>query len=288
MKTEEYTTLTEKQYYYQTGSSRINKVSDFITVIKEFSKPKYKSFYFRGVNNAKYKMYNSAQRNYKLQSKYKSQEDYPKFIHDNIVSVQNWRNGKLKNKLNEIGIIESNVMSYLSLLQHSGEPTPCLDFSVNPAIAAYFMLSSINEIHEDGIDEYCSLYAFDSNIPQFKFDVAKIVNKGAIEKGIKDKNRINREYLGILFNLATKQDLIINLTLSKDFMANNTMRIIAQKGRLILNTSYNKPLETVIKDIHKDHDFTFLKCLNFHKSIKNEALEYINDLGYNKETLYLK
>jgi len=285
MKIEEYKTLAEKDDFFQSGSSKINTIEEFKAIINEFSKPTYKSYYFRGVSNAKYKMYNTAQRNYIWNKDYEIEPDYGRFIFSLIQTVQEWNNGKIKDALIELGINHSNYLSYLSLMQHAGEPSPCIDFSSDPNVAAFFMLNSLEYSSENEIDEYCSLYLFDSNIPLLKFNVANIVKDGSIERGITDEERIEREYFGILFNI--KRDLIIDLTLSPEFRAYNSMRIIAQKGRLIFNPSPNKSLEKVIKDIHSSHPYNLFKCLNFHHSIKSEGLKYLNKLGYSKDSLYL-
>lgn len=79
-------------------------------------------------------------------------EDYFELIHKMADHL-----GTLENRNIEIETGEG-LGSFLAYLQHNGYPTPLLDFSLSPFIAAYFAFSDYNEKSEN-----VSIYMFDYN-----------------------------------------------------------------------------------------------------------------------------
>ncbi len=84
-----------------------------------------KGFMFRGVNEAKYKMYNSAQRAWIENDLILNDIPYHNLINRRIIDAKS-SNG---NYFKKIGIVQDNDLAILSFLQHYEPPTPLLDFT---------------------------------------------------------------------------------------------------------------------------------------------------------------
>ena len=161
----EYSTFDEKDEFFINGKTKISvNISSIFEKLEEFE-TKGTEFIYRGCNEAKYRMYNSAQRVYITQELHKQVpsnsiiEHYIKFVSESIKSCKVWNNGVVKRLLKDSGIDENNSLAYLSYMQHFGVPTPLLDFTYNPYIALYIAIDDISfSPSEDEIDNYFSLY----------------------------------------------------------------------------------------------------------------------------------
>ena len=120
---------------------------------------------FRGVKEAKYKLYTSAQREWIKGdlSKKLGEDGFADFV--DRVLYQLKKDTRLRNYLKTRGIIQ-NDMFLLSLLQHYGAPTPLLDFTYDREVALFFATREDEKSQSDEtretteIDEYFSIYAF--------------------------------------------------------------------------------------------------------------------------------
>ena len=120
---------------------------------------------FRGVKEAKYKLYTSAQREWIKGdlSKKLGEDGFADFV--DRVLYQLKKDTRLRNYLKTRGIIQ-NDMFLLSLLQHYGAPTPLLDFTYDREVALFFATRGDEKSQSDKtretieIDEYFSIYAF--------------------------------------------------------------------------------------------------------------------------------
>ncbi len=103
----------------------------------------------RGQSNSSWKLKTSFHRNTKGLT-FKSYFEIVPFIADWIGSIQNKR----------IDTREPEIMgSFLATLQHNGFPTPLLDWTLSPYIAAYFAFS---EVLEDAPkSDHVVMYVFD-------------------------------------------------------------------------------------------------------------------------------
>mgnify|MGYP005866414859 CR=1 FL=1 len=165
MKLEEYSRIEEKKEFFINGGSKVNHNIDKIFKLIRKYKEKGDSFIFRGCSEAKYRLYNSAQRLYINQELHKQvpsdtiSEHYKNFIAELINNCKNWNNGVVKRLLENAGIDENNSLAYLSYMQHYGVPTPFLDYTYNPYVALYMAINNLNYTPSDNeIDNYFSFY----------------------------------------------------------------------------------------------------------------------------------
>jgi hypothetical protein len=175
MELEEYGDLKEKEAFFVNGSSKVNVNLDLIfEKISEFQN-EGDTFIYRGVSEAKRKLYNSAQRLYMGQDLHLQvpedhiSDHYKKFIDQLIESAKNWNNGAIKNLLLNSDIMENNALAYLSFMQHYGVPTPFLDYSSDPYVALFFAIDNASYRPSNReIDNYFSFYYTYSNKSRFK------------------------------------------------------------------------------------------------------------------------
>lgn len=170
MKLSEYKTLEEKSRSFEENNiiiKTLKEFDDWYTSVKT-----EKNFVFRGVNEAKYKIYTSAQREWL--TKYTSQISYFKYIKAILTYVKN--NTLLSRYLKSMGFNTIVDLYYLSLMQHFHAPTMLLDFSHSIDVALYFSLDNMQyTFSENLIDDYFSIYYFDKNT--YKYSLNKNVEQ---------------------------------------------------------------------------------------------------------------
>lgn len=146
----EYKTIQEKKVFFQ--YERIDTLENLQKAIDYLSSKK--GCRFRGVNEAKYKMTTSLQREcnkYKIESSVFF-ESLLKIVRQNS-NVQQFF--KRKN-------IIINDISCLSLMQHYALPTPFIDFTVDVCTAVSFALDGLSIVESEcDIENYASLIYFD-------------------------------------------------------------------------------------------------------------------------------
>lgn len=287
---EQYISLAQKKDFFQTGDSTINDFRSFMYVVAHLAEMADGSFYFRGVNDAKYMIYTTAQRAYIENNDYRIIPVYKDFIERIIQKTQTWNNNLIEKTMKSLGIDQDNYLSYFSLMQHASAISPCVDFSIDPLIALFFCFDGIKDRDQTGIDEFCSLYILDTRKGWHDFRIENIIKSPEIDAQLKALDISNgRFFFEFLFNSDSPQ--LFELTKNESFRMFNTMNILVQKGRLILNSSAFWPMEIVSKMRLRDIDSSCeleLKCINFHKSIAPAALDYLEQRGITHESLFFQ
>ena len=171
-----YTSFEEKNKFFQLY--KVNSAEYRINTRKEYddfynSLKNEHSVLFRGVNEAKYKLYTSIQRAF-IEGRINPNETIGSFVAKEIDNIKN--SSVLSKYYLSIGIPITDFL-YLSFLQHYAAPTSFLDFTHNINIALYFATENVR--YGDGntsycIDDYISIYWIDltegglslTNIPE--------------------------------------------------------------------------------------------------------------------------
>jgi hypothetical protein len=293
LKLEEYNNLDEKKVFFKNGETKIDKnINILFSKITEFQE-KGNGFIYRGSSEAKYRMYNSAQRLYISQELHKQvpedriSEHYRKFITELIESSKNWNNGVIKKYLLSSGIDENNALAFLSYMQHYGVPTPLLDFTFNPYVALFFAIDNLTYIPSNNeIDNYFSFYY--TYTEATVFESWKHVFDENLKKADISYETVDLNCMGIILPNNALYKII------------NSVNIINQEGLFLYNNHPWYPLErTYYEDIELTkieigqekfddllmHD-NISGCINIHKSLIPALKIKLNEMGITKNYIY--
>lgn len=293
MTLEEYTEIKEKEEFFVNGGSKINHNINKIFEEIEKYKNEGTSFIFRGCSEAKYRLYNSAQRVYIQQELHKQvpedgiAEHYRDFVTKLIKNCKSWNNGVVERLLISSGIDPNNSLAYLSYMQHFGVPTPFLDYSYNPYVALFFAIDDLVYSPSDNeIDNYFSFYYTyaDSTV----FESWKYVFDDNLKKD------------EISYEKIDENDMSIILPDDELYQIMNSVNIINQEGLFFYNNHPWYPLERtykeytdfLLKEWGQDKfdklltEKTFNGCYNIHKSLIPAIKEKLNKMGINKNHIY--
>lgn len=291
-----YNNFEEKGKYFKFGEMKIdtNQKFDHYTrlLMLQYSK---EDFIFRGVSEAKYKLYNSAQRNWfsiAQNDTYQDEEKYDNYIISLMTECKKWNSGTVPNFLKSYGISENNSIAYLSFMQHFEIPTPLIDFTKSPNKAIFFAVDSIPENFiesENEIDNYFSIYyTYQDNVAYEIFN------------SVFEKNRNNRNEGDFDYEDLTKNNIILISDKNEEFKIINNIRIANQEGLFFYNNSPTLAIEEHYKEfadmlldkvgekkvkemlVHE----TFSGCFNFHKKYVKHIKKILPDLELTREFIY--
>lgn len=285
-KLEEYKDLENKSRSF-TDCECINNTTKLREVLGKLKSVKGKQYLFRGVSEAKYKLYTSGQREY-IQNEYNLLGvDYQNFMQsllDILTQDADWM------EYNKTAKIPMNASYCFTYLQHYGAPTSYIDFTTDVFVALFFSCHNPHFVPSDNeIDNYLSLYYVE------KSDIEYVVDKYNGVFGITHKDKES-------YQQRAKNDDFPNLSFStlqklgafyidserkrgdfgnKQFvfrMPNRNM--LAQKGVLIYNADTSNPLEKISSFQNKIH------CLNIHKSLCDYIMGIYSEEGISYEKLF--
>lgn len=288
MKLEEYKSLEEKENVFERQT--IKTPSEFDTWYDSISKQD--GLIFRGMCEAKWKIYTSAQREW-ITKEYKNNiSSYSAYIDKILQRIK--QDTLLKNYFKSFNV-KANDLLYLCLLQHYSSPTPMLDFTYNRDSALFFATDEIKFVPSDcDISNYFSVYYIDFNEGNNKkeivhidellenlFDKAKPLKEKYpkadfslvenIDEPIKwhDEHNACLEQFSLCFIPSPEKAKAIK-SLSNESLYWANPNIIAQEGCLFLYNDEQRPFENFVLK-NDTFNITKIHCIDIHKSL----MEYI-------------
>lgn len=268
MKLETYKTLKEKEQIFGSKCySRIDTVAQFKEWYDSF---KTENKLFRGVNEAKFKIYTSAQRYYITHDLKKSGKEVEDVIEEELKQIKQINNQLLKKYFDLLGVIDHDML-YLSFLQHYSGISPFIDFTTKIDKALFFMQDGVSFGHGCvGIDNYSSLF--------FKGPRTKpIKDRKLSEKEIRKKYSFSK-MISRANNGVRKKNILFRteeLNVGKENISSlANLNVVAQDGRFLFRCNGIEPLEKNIS------------CVDIHKSIIPYIKMELEKKGITKESIY--
>ncbi|SIQ34067.1 FRG domain-containing protein [Mucilaginibacter lappiensis] len=317
----EYETLYQKSHFF--NQINIDTEHEFNEVFTKYTSTD--NILFRGLNEAKYRLYSSLQR-FWISNKLVQQEvTYEAFLKDLIENAKDVNLNVLRKHLENSGFDYDNDVAVLSFLQHYSCPTPLLDWTYNFGVSLYFATQNVTlPTKAPEINNYLCVYYLEeehlegsslNHIVQvgltqqkehFKQQiVAEFADNGLSSEQIEKicteefiELVILKEYGAGTINFMTKVDRLINSPIlyfsdaKRDslirYCLQNNMNIINQQGVFTWNAHPTKPLENIANAEYQtdDNDYKFSKCINIHKNLVPYIKDKIIKAGITKEFVF--
>ncbi|MFG4003446.1 FRG domain-containing protein [Flavobacterium aquidurense] len=305
-----YKTLEEKKKLFENDEFFIiNTKAEldrwFEYYSSNFKKEHSVDFIFRGMSEAKYKLFTSAQRFWITDNmeQWKPNYSYKDFVEELV------NKAKLNPLLKKIFSLYdySNTerdFPILSLLQHYGAPSPVLDWSYNINCATFFAIDGVKRNLSAGnsIDNYVSVYSIHKKKLHKKKELLSILD---IANGIYppitefrdfgNENNPNSNSLFILsdFETTTQVDYRgpLKVKTKKPITSLYNQNIIPQEGLLMYNPFKDRPIENLFNvKLHSEGQNLHLepfKCFNIHKDLTEYLRRLISTkYGIKKSMIY--
>lgn len=301
----EYNSLEEKKQFY--NCTIINTEEDFNNIFKNIINNQ-SDYVFRSVNEAKFKLYSSAQRQWIWNNLFNNYPSYKDYIKSRITNVQNHQDITSFLSNNKISL---NDFAILALLQHYSQPSPLVDFTYNPLLSLFFAFDNVKSgTTGNEIDNYVSLYCLrhthpwfcsiqdvnihganklsdilrDSDIPLSQIDTSKVL--------FDTQNLTYNEYADIEIMLVHGDKMgITNIEIpALGFtctynITNPNLR--NQEGLFILNATENIPLGELLKNKHHHVNSPLIDCYNINKELEPYIRsKYLDPAGINHSLIY--
>lgn len=130
----QYETILQKSIFFT--QTNIETEEEFDEIFEKYIYSK--NILFRGLNEAKYRLYSSLQREWITSKLYENNSSYEAFLSTLITNAKLQEGEILSKYLNKIGIDSENDLAVLSFLQHYGCPTPLLDWTYSFPNSLFF------------------------------------------------------------------------------------------------------------------------------------------------------
>lgn len=290
-KLKEFESLEEKRGYFSKSDfyniDSKNKFDEWFEAIVNMKEEARTNFIFRGMKEAKHKLYTSAQRIW-IQNDMDSWSgrSYMEFI-DSF--VQSAKRHPLINKVFDTYRYTDSQREFpiLSILQHYGAPTPLMDWSYNINVALFFATETINGGHGNGyIDNYFSIYVINKAQYINEFislrDFDELLTSNIMSfRDWGDDTHPNSNGIFYISDFDTGNSAGVTplskiaINRSKSLTSIYNQNIIPQEGLFIFNPFATKPIDEVfnVKE-HSEGSNLVLSPFNCF-NIKKDLADYV-------------
>jgi hypothetical protein len=305
-----YASLEDKRLFFENEEFFIiNTKADldrwFRFYSSDFKKEHPVDFIFRGMSDAKYKLFTSAQRLWISDNmeQWRVGYTYKQFIEDLVSNAK--ANPLLRRIFDLYGYNDTERdFPLISLLQHYGAPTPVLDWSYNINCAVFFATDGVQRKLNAGntIDNYISVYSIHKKRLHQKKELLSLFDISGKRypsimsmSDLADEDNPNANVLFILsdFETTTRDDYTgpLRVKSSKPLTSLYNQNIIPQEGLLMYNPFKDRPIERLFnvdpngegQNLHLEP----FKCFNIHKDLSEYLRRLIaNRHGIKKSFMY--
>ena len=143
----EYETTLQKELFFE--QVNIDSIEDFEEIFEENKNSS--EILYRGVCEAKWRIYSSLQRYWINEKIYNKGIDYKSFVEKTILNAKKQQGNILEKFFKKNGISPNNDIAILSFLQHYGCPTPLVDWTNSFINSLYFATENITENNDEVI-----------------------------------------------------------------------------------------------------------------------------------------
>lgn len=300
----EYNNLKEKSQYY--NCTTIDNIQDFDNIFQDIVQHQ-SEYVFRSVNEARFKLYSSAQRQWIWNDLFKNYHSYEDYINSRIVLVQNYQDIISFFSNNKISL---NDFAILALLQHYGQPSPLVDFTYNPHLSLFFAFDRVRPgATGNEIDNYVSLYRLRYTHPCFcSIQDVNVHGADTLSDALRNldiplspidtskvlfdiQNLTYHEYadIGIMLVHGDKMGITniqipaLGFTCTYNITNPNLRN---QEGLFMLNTTEDIPLEDMIRKKHR-YVGPLIDCYDINKELEPYIrTTYLDPIGINHSLIY--
>lgn len=289
---QEYATFDDKQAFFRSHTivKNIKELEQALEALKDEQQKNTNHTVFRGVKEARYKLFNSLQRLWALRSLNDLGLDPMQAVQSLLLPFQG-NNHVLKKYLKQLGVV-CNDWWLLSFLQHYGAASPLLDFSKSYEVALFFACKDIDFCGSTNpIDNYFSIYYYSnmevcrditSSIVTYAKNIARGMeanktNNTAIWKNELSFNTImghapNRTFILPTYTNKTKIRNTRREVVTTYTMAN--LNVTSQEGEFVCNMNMEMPLEQIFKKATLcAPDKYYISSIDIHKGLRDYIIK---------------
>ena len=251
----------EQQYNYCVS---IDTKSDLDKELSRLEKGEA-NYVFRGVKDARYKLYTLLQRHWLQKSDQilsLGTTDYYNAIKELIARTRSKLNDRACQQIQHI----NDDLYMLTIMQHFGEPSPIIVFTHSLRVALSCAISEIADYYitcQDSMSEYVSLYFVDNKINQ-EVSSQTDTKSGTERLRVFALNKNDREVSVDLANVNSCDSTGSSFPGGSLEHMFNYDPFFASNEVYIANNTIDQPLEEVVNEITGDRVFN---CLNINKRL---------------------